>query len=118
MVSISDNTELRETELTLSIIENNYWEIFNATNDAVFVHDAYTGAIIEANKAAEKMYGYSREEIFFMNVHDFSSGEPPYSLNEAVSLIRKAVEEGPQTYEWLGKKKNGELFWTEITLTA
>ncbi len=117
MVSISDNTELRERELTLSIVENNYWEIFNATNDAVFVHDAYTGAIVEANKAVEKMYGYSREEIFFMNVHDFSSGQSPYSLDDAISWIRKASEEGPQSYEWLGKKRSGELFWAEVSLT-
>ncbi len=118
VVTIYDNTELRETELTLNMVENNYWEIFNATNDAVFVHDAYTGAIIEANKAVEKMYGYSREEVFFMNVHDFSSGTSPYSLNEAISRIRKASEEGPQSYEWLGKKKNGELFWAEVSLTS
>jgi len=117
MVSIYDNTELRERELTLSIIENNYWEIFNATHDAVFVHDAYTGAIVEANKAVERMYGYSREEIFFMNVHDFSSGEAPYSLDDAIGWIRKASEEGPQSYEWLGKKRSGELFWAEVSLT-
>jgi diguanylate cyclase (GGDEF)-like protein/PAS domain S-box-containing protein len=73
---------------------------------------------MDANKAVEKMYGYTREEIFFMNVHDFSSGVPPYSLNEAVNMIRKAVEEGSQTYEWLGKKKSGELFWAEVSLTA
>lgn len=118
MVSIYDNTELRKTEQTLSIVENNYWEIFNATNDAVFVHDGYTGAIVEANKAVEKLYGYSREEIFIMNVHDFSSGEPPYSLDEAISWIRKASEEGPQSYEWLGKKSSGELFWAEVSLTS
>ena len=117
MVSLSDNTELRERELTLSIVENNYWEIFNATHDAVFVHDAYTGAIVEANRAVEKMYGYSREEVFFMNVHDFSSGEPPYALDDAIAWIRKASEEGPQSYEWLGKKRSGELFWAEVSLT-
>lgn len=118
MVTIYDATEHRETERMMSIIESNYWEIFNSTNDSLFVHDAYTGAIMDANKAVEKMYGYTREEIFFMNVHDFSAGEPPYSLNEAVNMIRKAVEEGSQTYEWLGKKKSGELFWTEVSLTA
>jgi len=118
MVTIYDNTELRNKEMSLSIVENNYWEIFNATNDAVFVHDAYTGAIVEANKSVEKMYGYSREEIFFMNVHDFSSGEPPYSLDDAIGWIRKASEEGPQSYEWLGRKNSGELFWAEVSLTA
>jgi len=116
--SIYDVTERRESEEQLNRIESNYWEIFNSTNDAIFVHDAYTGAIVDANKTVEKMYGYTREEIFFMNVHDLSAGVPPYSLNEAVNQIRKAVEGGPQTYEWLGKKKNNELFWTEITLTA
>jgi diguanylate cyclase (GGDEF)-like protein/PAS domain S-box-containing protein len=118
MVTIYDITEQRETERRLSIIESNYWEIFNSTYDALFVHDAYTGAIVDANKTVEKMYGYTREEIFFMNVHDFSAGEPPYSLNEAIRFIRKAVEEGSQTYEWLGKKKGGELFWAEVSLTA
>lgn len=118
MVAIHDVTEQRETEKMMRIIESNYWEIFNSTNDALFVHDAYTGAIVDVNKTVEKMYGYSREEIFFMNVHDFCAGEPLYSLDEAVRMIRKAVEEGSQTYEWLGKKKGGELFWTEVSLTA
>lgn len=118
MITINDITEQLEAEKMMSIIESNYWEIFNSTNDALFVHDAYTGAIVDANKTVEKMYGYTREEIFFMNVNDLSSGESPYSLNEAVSMIRKTVEEGPQTYEWLARKKGGELFWTEISLTA
>jgi diguanylate cyclase (GGDEF)-like protein/PAS domain S-box-containing protein len=118
MVAIHDVTEQREAEKMMSMIESNYWEIFNSTNDALFVHDAYTGAIVDVNKTVEKMYGYTREEILFMNVQDFSAGEPLYSLDEAVSMIRKAVEEGPQTYEWLSKKKGGELFWTEVSLTA
>lgn len=118
MATIYDVTGQREAERKMNSIESNFWEIFNSTNDALFVHDAYTGAIVEANKTVEKMYGYTREEIFFMNVHDFSAGEPPYSLNEAIGYIRKAVEEGSQSYEWLGRKKGGELFWAEVSLTA
>jgi diguanylate cyclase (GGDEF)-like protein/PAS domain S-box-containing protein len=118
VATMYDVTEQRETEKMMSMIESNYWEIFNSTNDALFVHDAYTGAIVDVNKTVEKMYGYTREEILFMNVQDFSAGEPLYSLDEAVCRIRKAVEEGPQTYEWLSKNKDGELFWTEVTLTA
>ena len=118
MVIVEDVTERLQTEEQISRMQKNYWEIFNSTNDALFVHDAYTGAILEANQTVETLYGYTREEVFFMNLQDLSAGEAPYSLNEAIAHIRKAVEVGPQTYEWLSKNKQGELFWTETTMIA
>ena len=118
MVIIEDVTEQLQAEEQINRMQKNYWEIFNSTNDALFVHDAYTGAILEANETVETMYGYRREDVFFMNLQDLSAGEPPYSLNEAITHIRKAVAGGPQTYEWLSKNKDGELFWTETTMIA
>jgi len=118
VATIYDTTERRGVEEALSRVENNYWEIFNATNDALFVHDAYSGAIVDVNQSVEKMFGYSREEMLFMSMNDISSGEANYSLNDAVNLIRLAVEEGTQRYEWRCKRKNGELFWAEVALTA
>ncbi|MFO7766310.1 MAG: diguanylate cyclase [Pelovirga sp.] len=118
MVVIEDITEQLQAQDQLNRMQKNYWEIFNSTNDALFVHDAYTGAILEANETVEALYGYRREEVFFMNLQDLSAGEPPYSLNEAIGYIRKAVENGPQTFEWLSKNKDGELFWTETTMIA
>jgi len=52
-----------------------------------------------------------------MNVQDFSAGEPLYSLDEAVGMIRKAVEEGRRRMNGTARK-GGELFWTEVSLTA
>ena len=118
VATIYDTTERRGVEEALSRIENNYWEIFNSTNDALFVHDAYSGAIVDVNQSVEKMFGYSREEMLFMSMSDISSGEDNYSLNEAVNLIRLAVEAGTQRYEWRCKRKDGELFWAEVALTA
>ena len=118
IININDDTERRQREEELSKIQKNYWEIFNSTTDALFVHDAYSGAIVDVNSSVEQMYGYSREEILFMSVDELSSGESPYSLNEAVHLIRMAVEEGPQTFEWHCRRKGGEMFWAEVTLTA
>jgi PAS domain S-box-containing protein len=108
---------LRERALIES--EQNYREIFNTTKDAIFVHDAESGSIIEINKTVEELYGYSREEILHQKtVQDLSSGESPYSLREAGEWIRKTFEEGPQHFEWLARKKNGELFWTEVVLST
>jgi PAS domain S-box-containing protein len=103
---------LREQALVES--ERNYRDIFNTTKDALFVHDAGTGNIIEINKTVEELYGYSRAEILQRTVQDLSSGEPPYSMREAREWIRKTVEEGPQHFEWLARRKNGELFWIEV----
>jgi PAS domain S-box-containing protein len=107
---------LREQALVES--ERNYRDIFNTTTDAIFVHDADSGNIIKINKTAEELYGYSRDEILHRTIQDFSSGESPYSLREAVALIRKTFKEGPQHFEWLARKKNRELFWTEVVLSA
>ncbi len=103
---------LREQALVES--ERNYRDIFNTTKDAIFVHDAGSGNIIEINKTVEELYGYSREEVLQRTVQDLSSGESPYSLREAREWIRRTVEEGPQHFEWLARRKNGELFWIEV----
>ena len=98
--------------------ESNYRDIFNATNDAMFVHDAETGAILEVNRTAEKMFGYTREELLQRSVQDLSSGEAPHSLPEALERILKSGTEGPQEFEWLCKRKSAELFWADIALLA
>ncbi|HEY6009234.1 MAG TPA: cache domain-containing protein, partial [Geobacteraceae bacterium] len=43
--------------------ERNYREIFNATHDAIFVHDAESGEILEANDLAKTTSGFTGEEM-------------------------------------------------------
>ncbi len=63
------------------------------------------------------LYGFnSKEEVLNGNVGDLSANIPPYTEEEAMHKIQKTMEIGSQTFEWLAKKKNGELFWTEISL--
>jgi PAS domain S-box-containing protein len=108
--------KLAARELALRESKNNYRDIFNTTHDALFVNAA-SGRIIEVNRSAEIMFGYSREELLQLSVEDLISGEPPYSFPEALLLIEKALVEGTQEFEWLSKRKNGESFWSEIVIT-
>lgn len=108
--------KLASREAALRASENNYRDIFHATHDALLVNDA-AGRISEVNRSAETMFGYPRARLLQMSVEDLIAGEPPYSLAEALPLIRKALQEGTQEFEWLSRRADGEVFWTEIALT-
>ncbi|MGA2498938.1 MAG: PAS domain S-box protein [Tepidisphaeraceae bacterium] len=113
-----DLTERKQATEAARKSERSYREIFNAANDAIFVHDAKTGAILDVNDTMLAMFGYSREEALHLAPDQASEGSPPHSADRAMQWLRKAVEEGPQVFEWLSRRKNGELFWTEVALRS
>ncbi len=108
--------EQKRTEDALKASEANYRAIFNAANDAIFVHDISTGEILDVNRKMGEMYGYSHEEATRLTVGDISSGEPPYTQEDALEWIRKAARGEPQLFEWISKNASGELFWVEVSL--
>ena len=105
-------------ERTRELEENkNYLQsIFDAPSEAIFIHDAETAAILDINHAVLEMYGVTYEEALQSNIDNFSIGEYPYNQEEAEKKIQLSINDGPQTFEWLAKKKNGQLFWTEVGL--
>jgi PAS domain S-box-containing protein len=115
---IEERRRRRQAEESLRVNERSYREIFNATDDAYFLHDSATGAILDANQRALDMFGYTREELQARLPGDRQSAGGPFSHEEAVRRIRRAAAEGPQVFEWHSKRKNGELFWSEIALRA
>jgi len=108
--------KLASREEALRDSERNYRDIFNTTHDALVVNDT-SGRILEVNKTSEDMFGYSREELLQRSIETLIAGHPPYSFTEALQLIEKSMREGTQAFEWLCKRANGEVFWTEIAIT-
>lgn len=108
--------QLAARDQALRESEGNYRGIFNTTHDALFINDA-AGRLIEANRSAERMFGYSHAELLQLSVADLIAGTPPYTLPEAQALIGKALREGTQEFEWLSRRRSGETFWCEIALT-
>ncbi len=96
--------------------DSSYREIFDSLNDALFVHDVETGIVVDVNQRVCELYGYTREEMIGRDVSRLSSGISPYSGKEAAQWVRRAVEHGPQTFEWLGRDKSKRLFWVEVVL--
>jgi PAS domain S-box-containing protein len=98
--------------------EVRYREIFDATLDAILVHEAESGRILDANRVAEQMYHRTRAELMSSTVHDLSAGEPPWTEVDARTWIRRALADGPQAFEWRARRRDGELFWVEVRLAA
>ncbi|HNX31399.1 MAG TPA: diguanylate cyclase [Holophaga sp.] len=90
--------------------------IFDAVNDAIIVHEVGTGAILDVNQRMCEMFGLTYADALWMDMGSLSLGLSPCTLDEAWEWMRKAVQEGPQTFEWIGKHKSGRLFWIEINL--
>ncbi|MBC7104599.1 MAG: PAS domain S-box protein, partial [Firmicutes bacterium] len=115
VASLTDITDLTG-EGAPGPAEGYYRAIFEAADDAIFVHDPETGRILDANPKATEMYGYTAAEARRLTVEDLSAGVPPYTRQEAMVRIRKAAAGDPQRFEWLARDRKGRLFWVEVNL--
>ncbi len=87
------------------LTEHNYRYLFNNASDAIWVHDM-DGYIQVANKACEKLTGYTLEELDGMNVARFLTTE---FRDTAREVKRKLIESEPieQPYEQRLIRKDG-----------
>ena len=107
----------QQAEQALQESERNYREIFNATSDALFVHDV-DGQIRDVNERMCRMFACDRATALNMTVNELSLGVSPYSHTEAAEFVRQATTNGPQLFEWRSRRQTGELFWSEVALHA
>jgi PAS domain S-box-containing protein len=105
-----------ETTEVLRKSRENYRSIFDSANDAIFIHDVSTGAILDVNRKVTEMYGYTPEEMRRIDVAVLSQGSYPYNQEGAMEWITKAVKGEPQLFEWFAKDYTGRLFWVEVNL--
>jgi PAS domain S-box-containing protein len=114
---IQDVTDGARIKEALEAGERNYREIFDSTSEAIFIHDAATGRILDVNEAVLRTYGFdAKEEILSRGIGELSAPEAPWGEAAAQAKIRLAVEEGPQTFEWKALKKDGTAFWMELAI--
>jgi PAS domain S-box-containing protein len=104
-----------QAQKALAASERKYREVFNATNDAFFIHDQW-GRILEVNERACAMFGFDVQHALRLSIGEVSSGAPPYSQREAEAKIQCAIFEGPQVFDWRSKTVTGNLFWSEVAL--
>ena len=112
--AIQDITEKKNTEQELGNSEKSYRELFDSSNDAIYIQDR-NGVFLAVNKGAEKMYGYPKE-YFVGRTPEFISAEGKNDLQMVGKCIEKAFAGEPQLFEFWGKRKNGDIFPKEVRL--
>jgi len=105
-----------QAEQSLRESEEKYRQIYNTPYDAIFLHDAITGRILDVNQTMCELYGYTHKEALKLSVASMSADTETYTNDAALSLIQKTTLDNVQNFEWHCKKKNGDLFWAEVAL--
>lgn len=98
---------LRQSEIT-------YRGLIDSVSDAVYIQDE-SGAFIDVNQSAERMNGYSKQEIIG-KTPEFLSAEGKNDMHAVSVALEKALEGEPQRFEFWGRRADGSIFPKEVTL--
>jgi PAS domain S-box-containing protein len=108
--------EHRKAEQKLRESEEKYHQLFESESDAIVVVDAVTKRFEEANRAAQLLYGYSREEFLTLLLEDISAEQE--KTRAKLEGIRKGEMGSSNVYYRYFKKKDGTVFPGELCLAT
>jgi diguanylate cyclase (GGDEF)-like protein/PAS domain S-box-containing protein len=116
MVMWQDITDRKRAVKDLEQSESRYRNLFENANDIIYVHDL-DGNYISINHAAEKVFGYSREEALSMNMSQIAAPEHFAVFRENLS---KKIEGGAKqtAYEVECLRKDGTRVTLEVNSTV
>ncbi|HMK48615.1 MAG TPA: PAS domain S-box protein, partial [Thermodesulfovibrionales bacterium] len=106
---IRDVTGRKEAEKALQENEERYRLLFDLESDAIVVIDVKSMSNLDVNKAAEDMYGYTREELLKLTAPDLSA-EP----EETETRVHHDQGHVHIPLRW-HRKKDGTIFPVDIT---
>lgn len=96
--------------------EERYSLVLNEISDYAIIQMDATGSILDWNNGAERISGYTLEEITGKNFRIFYTSEDIYDLKPE-RLLRCVRKEGRAYDEGWRIRKDGTIFWGSITAT-
>jgi len=95
---------------TIKLNEAKYRYMFHNNPQPMWIYDLETFGFLEVNDAAEKHYGFSKEEFLSLNLEDIL---PLFEIEKLTKNKKSIDSQINLTGEWTHKKKNGELISVE-----
>jgi PAS domain S-box-containing protein len=105
------NKKSTDVEKKLEESEEKFRNLFQKSNDSIFIHDI-DGNIIEVNKKALNQLGYRKSEIINLKIWEL---HPKESFEESKSAFLKINKDGHVQFEIHFLKKNGQTFPAEVS---
>ncbi len=112
---VDDITEKKKAEQTLKESELLMKNIFNALKEAVLVLDPQR-ELINVNHATQDIFGYSAKELYEQSTAVLHVDHEHY-LEFGNRLRETFSEAAPTEFEFEARRKNGEIFPTEHTVS-
>jgi PAS domain S-box-containing protein len=100
----------------LAASEEQFRTIFDNINDAIFLLEPETGAILSVNQRMSELFGYPREELLGLTIGDLGLNGSMDGRTDLVHWLSKARSDRPHLFEWRVRAKTGRGFWVEVSL--
>jgi PAS domain S-box-containing protein len=105
-----DVTERKRAEETLRESEERFRTMFEGHGAPMLLMEPDSGRIHDANEAAARFYGYTREQLRAMNITQINELPP----QEVAAERRKAVNLSQNTFVFRHRLKDGTRRWVEV----
>jgi PAS domain S-box-containing protein len=106
-----DVTEQKAMEEALQESEEKYKNLFQQSNDVIFIHDV-EGNIVDVNEKGEQLFGYTKQELLSLRIQDL---HPSRMLEESNKAFDAVKHHKHITFEIDFRKKNGDIFSAEVS---
>ena len=114
-IAVKQNISSRkEAEIKLAQSETTFRGIINSITEAVYIHGE-DGRFIDVNHGAEKMYGYTRDELIGQTP-EFLGAPGKNDIPAMIEAVKMAFSGVPQQFEFWGKRKDGSIFPKSVSL--
>jgi len=112
--TVVDITGKKEYEDRLSEQREYLQAILSVTQDGFWLLNEH-GKIVDVNDAFCRMSGYTREELLQLSISDIDAHEDQERAREHIEFV---IREGSDTFETVHRKKNGDKFDVEISVSC